>query len=73
MPRKTKNGEPFDQMDYIKKWGKENMATISGRYKKEFVQAFKDACKTLGIRQSDVYRKAMQAVIDKAEKSSQEQ
>lgn len=56
----------FDQNEYIKEWGKENMQTISGRYKKEFVQEFRDACKKLGIKQSDVYREAMQKIIEKA-------
>ncbi|WP_305150925.1 hypothetical protein [uncultured Dubosiella sp.] len=67
MPRKNKDGNPFDQMDYIKEWGKENMTTISGRYKKEFVQSFREACKKLGIKQSDVYRDAMKRVIEQAE------
>lgn len=66
MPRKTKDGQPFDQNEYIKQWSKENMIRISGSYKKEFVQSFRDACKKLGIKQSDVYREAMQAVIDHA-------
>ena len=66
MPRKTKDGQPFNQNEYIKQWGKENMATISGRYKKEFVQEFRAACKKLGIKQSDVYREAMEKIIEKA-------
>lgn len=66
MPRKTKDGQAFDQNEYIKQWSKENMTRISGSYKKEFVQSFRDACKKLGIKQSDVYREAMQAVIDQA-------
>lgn len=55
-------------MEYIKEWGKENMMTISGRYKKEFVQAFREACKIMGVKQSDVFRKAMQDTIEKAKK-----
>ncbi len=66
MPRKTKDGKPFDQNEYIKQWGKENMASISGRYKKEFVEEFKNACNKLGIKQSDVFRKAMEETIEKA-------
>lgn len=58
--------EKFNQKEYIKEWAKENMMTISGRYKKEFVLEFKSSCKKLGIKQSDVYREAMQAVIDHA-------
>ena len=33
---------------------------------KEFVDEFKEACKKLGIKQSDVFRKAMQDMIEKA-------
>ena len=66
MPRTSKDGKPFNQMEYIKEWGKENMTSISGRYKTEFVKEFKNACKQLGIKQSDVFRKAMQEVIDQA-------
>lgn len=66
MPRNAKDGEPFNQSKYIQGWSKENMVTISGRYKKEFVQEFREACAKLGIKQSDVYRKAMQEVIDQA-------
>lgn len=66
MSRKSENSKPFDQMEYIKEWSKENMVTISGRYKKEFVQTFRDACKIMGIKQSDVFRQAMQETIDKA-------
>lgn len=66
MPRKSKEGQPFDQNEYIKEWSKNNMARISGSYKKEFVQEFREACHKLGIKQSDVYRQAMQDVIDRA-------
>ncbi|MDO4663949.1 MAG: hypothetical protein Q4A59_03605 [Erysipelotrichaceae bacterium] len=41
MPRKTKDGQPFDQNKYINQWSKENMASVSAKYKKEFVQEFK--------------------------------
>lgn len=70
MPRKAKEGGTFDQNAYIAEWGKENMAGISVRYKKEFVQQFKSACSTLGLKQSDVFRKAMQDVINRAEGQS---
>lgn len=63
---RLKSDAPFDQKKYNQKWSTENMATISGRYKKEFVQSFRDACAKLGIKQSDVYRDAMQSIIDKA-------
>ncbi len=42
------------------------MTCLSVRYKKEFAQEFKDALKKLGIKQSDVFHNAMQAVIDQA-------
>lgn len=29
-----KNSQPFNQMEYIKEWSKENMMTISRRYKR---------------------------------------
>lgn len=68
MPKNSESKKPFDQMEYIKEWGKKNMVAISGKYKKEFVQSFRDACKFLGIKQSDVFRNAMQNVIDEAKK-----
>ncbi len=66
MPRKTKDGKPFDQSAYIAQWTKENMTAVTGRYKKEFVQEFKEACAFLGVKQSQVIKQAMQEVIDKA-------
>ena len=35
---------------------------------KEFVQEFKDACKALGISQSEVFKKAMENTINLAKK-----
>lgn len=66
MPRKTKDGKPFDQSKYMQEWAKENMKTVNCRYKAEFVDSFKEACVKLGIKQSDVVRHAMQEVIEKA-------
>lgn len=40
MPRKTKDGQPFDQNEYIKQWSKENMTRISGSYKKRIRSKF---------------------------------
>ncbi|MEG0165766.1 hypothetical protein [Anaerorhabdus sp.] len=54
-------GEKFNQAT----WDKENMARITGKYKKEFVEDFKNACKKLGISQSDVFRDAMVEIIKK--------
>lgn len=66
MPRKTKDGQPFDQNAYMAEWQKENMACVSAKYKKEFVQEFKAACAALGLKQSEVFRRAMEDVIEKA-------
>lgn len=68
MPIKSNDGKPFNQAEYKKEWEKENMALMGARFKKEFVQEFKKACNTLNIKQSDVLRKAMQEVIEKANK-----
>lgn len=50
------------------KYDKKNMAFVNAKYKKEFVQEFKEACKTLGITQSEVFREAMIETIEKAKK-----
>lgn len=60
MPKK------FNQLEYQEQWKKENMTVVNARYKKDFVQEFKDACKVLGITQSDVIRAAMSETIKKA-------
>lgn len=51
------------------KYDKANMARVTGKYKKEFVHEFKEACKTLGITQSEVFREAMIKTIEKAKKA----
>lgn len=56
----------FNQKEYTQQWDKKNMKLAGARYKKEFVDEFKEACLKLGLKQSDVFRKAMQEVIDKA-------
>ncbi len=58
--------EKFNQSKYNYGWQKENMLSVSVRYNKEFVQQFREALDKLGLKQSDVFRKAMQEVIDKA-------
>lgn len=50
------------------KYDKKNMAFVNAKYKKEFVQEFKEACKSLGISQSEVFREAMIETIEKAKK-----
>ena len=60
--------EKFDQAKYMQEWQKQNMKQVKATYKTEFVLEFKEACKKLGIKQSDVIRDAMQEVIKKASK-----
>lgn len=50
------------------KYDKNNMSVVSGKYKTEFVNEFKEACSILDIKQSDVFRKAMKETIDRAKK-----
>ena len=44
------------------------MKTVSVSYKTEFVTEFREACEKLGIKQSAVFREAMEAIIEKAKK-----
>lgn len=53
----------FNQNKYIQDWQKENMASISCRYNKDFVEEFKSACKEKGFVQSLVVREAMENII----------
>lgn len=62
----------FDQTKYINEWAKDNMATVNAKYKKDFVAEFKEACKTLGIKQSDVIRQSMIETIEKAKRLAQD-
>lgn len=56
----------FNQKKYIKEWSKKNMKQVKVSYKSEFVDEFKEACSKLGLKQSDVFRKAMQDIINQA-------
>lgn len=58
--------EKFNQSKYINEWAKENMGTVICRYKKSFVDEFKEACKKLGKKQSDVVREAMIKTIEES-------
>lgn len=49
-----------------KKYAKKNIKKLSCSFKGEFVDEFRNACLKLNIKQSDVIKKAMQDVIDKA-------
>lgn len=53
---------------YMNTWIKENYMRVGGSYPKAFVQEFKDACKQLGLSQSEVFKKAMKETIEKAKK-----
>ena len=55
-----------DKYTAQKKYAKSNIKKLSCSFKKEFVDDFADSCRKLNIKQSDVIRKAMQDVIDRA-------
>ena len=55
----------FNQREYNAKWRAENMMRVSATYKNNFVLKFREACKELGVSQSEVIRKAMQETIEK--------
>ena len=58
----------FNQQKYQNDWNKKNMKSVSASYKTEFVEEFRSALKTLGLKQSDVIREMMQEIIEKADK-----
>ena len=49
-----------------KKYAKNNLKKLSCSFKKDFVEEFANSCRKLNIKQSDVIRKTMQDIIDKA-------
>ena len=57
----------FDQKKYIAEWKKENMKYVNCAFKAEFVEEFREACRKLGLKQSDVVRTAMEETIKRAE------
>lgn len=68
MAKKTKDGETFDQAKYMQEWSKKNMALVSARYKKEFVEEYRNSLKKLNLTNSDVIRNMMNEIIEKAKK-----
>lgn len=56
----------FNQAKYQADWDKKNMKTVLAKYKAEFVDEFKEACKILDLKQSQVFREAMEETIQKA-------
>ena len=65
MPKKASGN--FDQVKYQNQWIKENMSEVRARYRNNFVNEFKNACKKLGVSQSEVIKAAMEETIRKAE------
>ncbi len=45
------------------------MKSVVGNYKADFVEEFKQACATLGVKQSDLIREMMIVTIEKAKQS----
>lgn len=58
-----------DKYTSQKKYAKNNIKKLSCSFQKKFVDEFKEACRALGLTQSEVIRSAMQATIDKAKES----
>ena len=59
----------FDQKTYTKSWDKENIKKITLSYRKDFVERFNESCKELGLVRSQVFKKAMEDTIKKAEET----
>ena len=51
-----------------KKYQKNNMLSISVKYKKDFILEFRQALEKLELKQSDIFRQAMQDIINKSKK-----
>lgn len=51
------------------RYDKKSMATINTKYRKEFVEEFKEACNYLNKSQSEIIREAMIKTIDEAKLS----
>lgn len=62
----------YDKERYTTEWTKDNMTSINGRYRTEFVNEFKRAAETLGVPQSQVFKRAMQEVIDEAHRAAEQ-
>ncbi len=56
----------FNENEYKREWKKENMKIVKATFKNDFVDQFKNACKSLNITQAEVIRKAMEETIEKA-------
>ena len=51
----------FDQA----KWDKDNLKIVVGRYRKEFVDEFNQACDEMGLVKSQLIREMMEETIKK--------
>lgn len=60
MVRKMKNERPQEKYD------KENMILVTAKFKKGFVNEFKESCEKLGVTQSSRFRKVMEETIKEA-------
>ena len=58
-----------DKYKAEKKYAKSHIKKLGCSYPAEFVDAFRDACNTLGVKQSEVIREAMNKIIEQANKS----
>ena len=57
-----------DKYKAQKKYAKDNIKNISCSFKKEFVDEFNEACKTLGVKKAALIRELMEQTIEKAQK-----
>ena len=53
-----------DKYKAQKKYAKSHIKKLGCSYPAEFVDAFRDACNTLGVKQSEVIREAMNKIIE---------
>lgn len=56
----------FNQQKYVNDWKKNNMKLVGASYKSDFVDEFKEACRVLGLKQSDLIREMMENTIKKS-------
>ena len=52
-----------------KKYQKNNMLSISVKYKKDFILEFRQALEKLDLKQSDIFRQAMHDIIEESKKA----
>ena len=57
-----------DKYKAQKKYAKTHIKKLSCSYPSEFIDEFRNACKELGVKQSDVIRKVMKETIENAKK-----